>query len=223
MRVVELFVEHYAGAEMHDRLGAFQESWDCEPVVQALAKYQEFCEKGYFPDGFITSDPNDTHMAVFSGMAAMDVQGQWWDGTIIQNEQDMNDFDVFAIPTGGTNRFSSFAEMVQFNANNSEKELEACARFLDFYQGPEFVAEYVEWYNLPLPIIGAEMPEGQPNVAKLMEMSQTNGTFTITDQSFPPEVADVLFGVQESIAGGTMTPEDGAKAIQAGIEAYQAK
>jgi len=223
MRVVELFIEHYAGEEMHDKLGSFQESWDCQPVIQALTKYQEFCEKGYFPDGFITADPNDTNMAVFQGMAAMDVQGQWWDGTIIQNGQDMNNFDVFALPTGGTNRFSSFAEMVQFNAHNSEKEIEACVRFLNFYQSPDFVAEYAEYYNLPLPIIGAAMPEGQPNVAKLMEMSQTNGTFTITDQAFPPEVADVLFGVQEAIAGNTMTPTEGAKAIQAGIEAYQAK
>ena len=223
MRVVELFVEHYAGEEMHNKLGSFEESWDCEPVIQALTKYKEFCDKGYFPDGFVTADPNDTRMAVFSGAAAMDVQGQWYDGQIIQDEQDIDNYDVFALPTGGTNRFSSFAEMVQFSAANTDKEIEACVRFMDFYQSEEMVSQYAEFYNLPLPVQGAEMPEGQPNVAKLMEMSATNGTFTITDQAFPPEVADVLFKVQDDIAGGTTTPEEGAKAIQAGIEAYKAK
>ena len=131
MRFVELLIEHYAGAEKHDSMNAFNDSYNNDATIQALAKYKEFCDKGYFPEGFVTADPNDTQMAVFSGTAAMDIQGQWYDGTIVQEGQDMNNFGTFAFPSGGDNRMSAFVEMTQFNAKNTDAELEACMAFIN--------------------------------------------------------------------------------------------
>jgi raffinose/stachyose/melibiose transport system substrate-binding protein len=223
MRFVELLVEHYCGPELHDKLNTFEESWDNENVVKALTKYQEFCQKGYFPDGFVTSDPNDTNMAVFSGKAAMDIQGQWYDGTIVQGEQDINQYSTFAFPSGGTNRMSAFAEMTQFNVNNTEAELEACIQFMDYYNSDTVVEKYAEYYNLPLPKIGSEAPAQYVNVPVMIDTSAKNGTFTITDQAFPAEVADALFNAQAAIANNEMTPKEGAAAIQKAIESYKAK
>lgn len=223
MRFVELLVEHYAGSELHDKMNTFEESWNSKPVVQALTKYKEFCDKGYFPQGFVTADPNNTYMAVFAGTAAMDIQGQWYDGIIVQNGQDMSKYGAFAFPSGGTNRLSSFAEMTQFNKNLTESQLDACVKFMDYYYSDENVAQYSEYYNLPLPKSGASMPEGQPNVPKIIEDSGKNGIFTITDQAFPTEVADKLFDAQDAIANGQMTPEAGAAQIQKAIEDYQNK
>lgn len=223
MRFVELMFEHYCGAEMHNKLNNFEESWDNENVIKALAKYQEFCQKGYFPEGFITADPNDTNMAVFSGKAAMDIQGQWYDGTIVQNEQDMSIYGTFAFPSGGTNRLSAFAEMTQFNAKNTEEELEACMEFTDYYYSDDIVEQYAEYYNLPLPKIGSEAPAEYINVPIIMNTSSENGAFTITDQAFPTEIADALFNVQAAIANNEMTPKEGAVAIQKGVEGYHAK
>ncbi len=223
MRFVELLIEHYAGSELHDSMNTFNSSYNCEPVVQALEKYKEFCDKGYFPDGFITADPNDTQMAVFSGTAAMDIQGQWYDGSIVQEEQDMSLYGTFAFPSGGTNRLSAFAEMTQFSARNTAEQLEACMKFVDYYYSQENVDKYSEYYNLPLPFVGAAMPEGMPNVKDMLETSDKNGTFTITDQAFPTEVADALFNVQAAIAIGEMQPADGAAKIQEAIEKYQSK
>lgn len=223
MRFVELLIEHYAGSELHDKMNTFESGYNCDEVVQALTKYQEFCEKGYFPTGFVTADPNDTNMAVFSGTAAMDIQGQWYDGMILQEEQDMNLFGTFAFPSGGTNRMSAFAEMTQFNAGNSEAELEACMKFIDYYFSQENVDKYSAYYNLPLPKAGAVMPEGQPNVEVMMQTAEKNGVFTITDQAFPTEIADALFDIQDAIANGQMQPAEGAAKIQEAIEAYQSK
>ena len=39
----------------------------------------------------------------------------------------------------------------------------------------------------------------------------------------PTEVADVLFSCQDAVALGEMAPEEAGPAIQAAIEAYQAK
>ncbi|WP_349672725.1 extracellular solute-binding protein [Lacrimispora sp.] len=223
MRFVELLIEHYAGSELHDSLNTFSTSYNCEAVISALTKYKEFCEKGYFPEGFVTTDPNDTKMALFSGSAAMDIQGQWYDGVIVQDEQDMNLYGTFAFPSGGSDRLSAFAEMTQFNAKNTDTQLDACMKFMDYYYNEENVKKYAEYYNLPLPNKEAKMPEGQPNVADMLAAAEANGTFTITDQAFPTEVADALFNVQDAIANGQMEPADGASKIQEAIEAYRAK
>lgn len=222
MRLLEQFVETYAGVELHDKMNSFEESWDNEAVVKAFTKYQEYCEKGYFPDGFLTADPNDTIMATGSGTAAMDVQGQWYDGNILQNELDINNFGWFPFPNG-TGRMSAFAEMTQFNKNLSDAELAACVEYMDYLYSEEATAQYGQYYNLPLPRNDASMPEGQPNVPEMIENSGKGGTFTITDQAFPTEVADVLFAAQDAIYGGTMTPEQAAEDVQAAIEAYLAK
>lgn len=70
---------------------------------------------------------------------------------------------------------------------------------------------------------GADAPAEQVNVNGMLETSNENGTFTITDQAFPTEVADVLFNAQDAVANGEMTPEDAAANIQKAIEEYQAK
>ena len=180
-------------------------------------------DKGYFPDGFLTQDPNDTLIAVANGQCAMDVQGQWYDGNILQNEQDINNYGVFAFPSGGSNRMSSFAEMTQFNADNTEEELDACVQFMDFCYSQENADTYAEYYNLPLPTADPVMPEGQPNVPVMIETGAANGTFTITDQALPTEVADVLFNCQDAVANGEMDPADAGADIQAAIEEYNAK
>lgn len=222
MRWVELLVENYAGAELHDQMNGFTESWNNEAVVKALTKYKEWVDAGYFPDGFLTADPNDTIMPFGSGECAMDLQGQWYDGNIIQNELDLTNYGVFAFPSE-SGRMSAFAEMTEFNKNLTEEELDACVKFMDLYHSDEMVDEFGQYYNLPLPMEGKKAPADQINVDGMFEMANTNGTFTITDQAFPTEVADVLFNAQDAIANGQMTPEEGAANIQAAIEAYQAK
>jgi raffinose/stachyose/melibiose transport system substrate-binding protein len=223
MRFVEVLIEHYTGAELHDQMNTFQASYNHPSVVQAFTKFKEFADKGYFPQGFLTMDPNDTGIELYAGTAAMDVQGQWMDGVIIREEQDMGNFGTFAFPSGGTNRMSAFAEMVQFNKNLSQEQIEAAVKFLDFFQGKEHVNKYSEYYNLPLPRLDADMPDGQPNVPVMLSTANKNGTFTVTDQAFPTEVADVLFHVQDGLVTGQTSPQDGAAAIQAAIEAYLGK
>lgn len=223
MRWVELLVEHYTGAELHDNMNTFAESWDNEGVVQALTKYKEWVDAGYFLDGFITLDPNDTLLTFGMGDTAMDLQGQWYDAQFLQNGLEPADYGVFAFPSDQGDRMSAFAEQTQFNANLTPEELDAAVRFMDFYHGDEMTAQYSEYFNFPLPVNGAEVPAEQCNVGPMIATSGENGTFTITDQAFPTEVADVLFKAQEGIADGSMTPEQSAADIQAAIEAYLAK
>lgn len=223
MRWVELLFEYYAGAELHDKMNSLEESWNNEAVINAFAKYQEWTELGYFPDGFVTADPNDTILPFGMGECAMDIQPQGYDNSFITNELDMNKYDVFAFPSAGTNRVSAFAEMTQFNAKLTEEELDACVKFMDYYCSEEVVAQYGEYYIQPLPMTGAKAPEELIHVDSLVAMSNENSNFTITDQAFPTEVVEVLFNAQDAIANGQMTPEEAAENLQNAVEKYQAK
>ena len=223
MRWLELLIEHYAGAELHDEMNEFKASWDNEAVTQAFTKYKEYADAGYFPDGFLTADPNDTIMNMGSGASAMVLEGQWYDGRILQSDLNIDDYGWFAFPSGGTNRCSAFAEMFQFNKNLDDEKLEACMKWCDFYYSKEIVEEFSDYFNLPLPIIGSPMVESQKNVQGIIDTSNVNGTFTITDQAFPTEVADVLFDCQDAVATGEMDPSEPGALIQAAIDTYLAK
>lgn len=221
MRFVEQLIEHYAGAENHDAMSTFNKSHDDAAVTQAFEKYKEWVDNGYFPEGFLTLEANDTLMPLSTGMCAMTLEGQWQDSNIVANGLDMDQYGAFAFPAGETNRLSSFADMIQFNANNTPEELEACIKYVDYYY--EHVMEYDESYILPKSFADSPMPEGQPNVAGLFTIADENGTFTITDQAFPTEVADVLFNCQDAVANGDMQPSEAGAAIQEAIETYKNK
>lgn len=222
MRWIEQYIETAAGKELHDKLQSLTESWDNEAVVKAFERYKDHCEKGYYPDGFVTASPEDIILHFGQGLGAMDIEGQWFDGQINSNGIDMKNVGWFPFPSG-TNRMSAFAEMTQFNAKLTDEELAAAVEYMDYIYSEENAKQYPDAYNLPLPIKGASMPEGQPNVPGLFEAANKNGTFTITDQALPAEVADVLFQCQDAIAGGSMKPAEAAKKIQEAIEAYKAK
>lgn len=219
MRFLEQVIEYNAGTALHDDLQAMSVSWEDDAVINSLTKYQEWCDKGYFPEGFLTNDPNDTFLALATGACAMDLQGQWYDGTIASNEQNVEDYGWFPVPNG-TGRMSAFAEMTQMNVNLSEAELAACVQYLDFLFTNENAAAYPEYISVALN--DAVYSEDTPHVKEMYAYASANGTFTITDQAFPTEVADVLFDNQDALYSGTTTPETAAADIQAAIENYLA-
>lgn len=224
MRWIEQFIEYEAGADTHDQLQSLSTSWDCDAVKKGLERYETYCEEGYFPDGFITANPDDTYMSFGMGSAAMDIQGQWYDSVLQNNEVSLDNVSWFPFPNE-TGRMSAFAEMNQFNKDLSDEELEAAIAYTNFLFSNEAAKAYPTYYNLPLPRTDSDPVNTavNPNVQDMLDTSSENGTFTITDQAFPTEVADVLFNNQDAIANGETTPADAAAAIQKAIESYQSK
>jgi raffinose/stachyose/melibiose transport system substrate-binding protein len=222
MRVVEQLIEHYAGADLHDAMNTFQESYDNEAVVQALAKFKEWVDNGYFNEGFVSSNANEAWERLPAGDAVMAFEGQWFERNVLQNELDNSQFGFFPFPSGGTNRMSAFVEMYQFSADLTDAELDAAVRFMDFYYGKDAIDANPANYKYPCPITGIGIPEANVNTKEMVATIAEAGSFTITDQAFPTEVASVLFNAQDEIALGSMTPEQGAAAIQEAIETYLA-
>jgi len=222
MRVVEQLIEYYAGADLHDAMSTFKSSYDDKSVVQALAKFKEWVDNGYINEGFVSANANEAWQKLPSGDAVMVFEGQWFERNVLQNELDNSLFAFFPFPSGGTNRMSAFVEMYQFNADLTDAELDAAVRFMDFYYGKDAITAHPENYKYPVPITGIDIPEANVHTMDMVAAIAEAGSFTITDQAFPTEVASVLFNVQDEVALGSMTPEEGAAAIQEAIETYLA-
>lgn len=226
MRFLEQLISHYAGAEQHEQLNTLAIDWEGnEAVIQAFTTFGEYAANGYMPEGFVSIDPGDLTILFYSGQAAMQIEGQWFDGEILTSDQDMDNFGAFPFPSGvDNNRVSGFVEMFQFNANLTPEEVEATVMFLDYYFSPHNVAEFPSDYSLPVPQNGRadEVPTEHVNVIPIMNYMSENGAFTITDQALPTEVLDAFFTAQDAVALGKMTPVEAAASIQRAIEQFRA-
>ena len=226
MRFLEQLISYYAGPEQHDQLNTLAIDWEGnESVIQAFATFGKYATNGYMPEGFVSMDPGDLSILFFSGQAAMQIEGQWFDGEILNNDQDMDNFGIFPFPSGeGNNRISGFVEMFQFNADLTPQEVEATVKFLDYYFSTHNVEAFPSDYSLPVPQYGRadEVPTEFSNVNPIMNYMSENGAFTITDQALPTEVLSAFFAAQDAVALGMMTPEDAASSIQRAIEEFHA-
>ena len=84
MRTMEQLIEHYAGPELHDQMNNLEESWNNEAFIQTLTTYQDWVEKGYFNEGFVTADPEDAPTKLYSGECVMVFEGQWAERNIFR-------------------------------------------------------------------------------------------------------------------------------------------
>ena len=223
MRLTEALIEMYAGSELHDKLNSLEEPWTNEAVVKAFTKLKEFSDLGYFPEGYVTQDPEAAKMLLYAGMTAMQIEGQYMESNFVADEQDRDLYGYFKLPLSEEgNRMSAFVEMWQFNKNLTDEELEAALKFADFYFSPESVAKYGAKLKQPIPRTDNILPADFRFVPLVLADADEYGTFTIGDQALVPEVAALLFAAQDNIGLGLEDPATAAATMQAGIEAYLA-
>ncbi|MCL2864985.1 MAG: extracellular solute-binding protein [Lachnospiraceae bacterium] len=223
MRYWEQLLEHYAGAELHDQLQILEADWEGnEAVINSFATFQEYADAGFFPDGVLSMEAADLVMLLYPGEAAMQIEGPWFDNSILSDDQDLDRFGVFAFPNGGSNRLSAFGEMFMFNDNLSDAELEMAVAFLDYMF--ERAEDFPGLVGRPIPQIGKDyIPAELTNVPQIFEMGSANGVFTISDQALPPIVVDELFNLLDYLVLGTTTPEEAAASMQRAWERHLAE
>ena len=160
-------------------------------------------------------------MLLATEQAAMDPEGQWFDNTASTDGLDTSEYGWFAFPNG-TGRISSFGEMVQFNANLTDAQLEAVNDYLcTIYSKESQNGEFNSQLSLTS-LADFAFPDTQPHAREVFDYGQSNGTFTITDQAFPSEVADVLFSLQAALSDGSVTPTEAAATLEAAVQTYLA-
>ena len=224
MRTTDFLIEHFAGPEMHDKLFALEASYNSPEVVQAFVKLKEWADKGYFNDGFISLDPNQSLPLLFRDKAAMTFQGPWIEEeNIIGSGLDPNDYVAIIAPADQTPvRISGFQEQLQFWSKSPPEVRDAALLFAAYVSLPE-VTEKMTVLGTPRAVLGVLPPADHPIATTMTKWIQGDAELYLpTDQALPQELVNAFFQVQDSVVLGMLTPEEAAAQMQEAVDAYKA-
>lgn len=224
MRVLDYFLEHHCGPEVHDRLNRLEVSWDQQCVIDSYATFQKWIDNGWVVPDFLTVSPDDSRFPFFAGEAGLVLEGVWYEGVLKNNEQNVADYDFYLPPTDHEPlRFHAFPEQWMIPAGAANPD--AAALFIDFITSPEVQKQFPinDFANSATIGVNPDCNEW-PLSCKWREiiLSATD-TYPPTDQAFVKELMDGFFEVQDAIVAKRLTPEEGARLMQQRAEEWLAR
>ena len=223
MRVLDYFLEHTCGPDLHDQLNRLEVSWDQGCVVDAYATFQHWIDNGWVVPDFLTVSPDDARLPLFQGDAAMILEGVWFEGVLKNDEQDAANYDFFLPPTDHDPvRFSAFPEQWMISAGAAHPD--EAALFIDFITSEEVQTQIPvnDFANSATIGVNPDCNEW-PLTCRWREIIlSAESTYPPTDQAFVKELMDGFFEVQDAIVAKRLTPEEGAALMQQRVEEWQA-
>lgn len=223
MRILDYFIEHTCGPELHDQLNRLEESWDQQCVVDAYATFQTWIDNGWVVPDFLTVSPDDSRFPFFAGDAGLVLEGVWYEGVLKNNEQDVALYDFYLPPTDHTPmRFSAFPEQWMIPASAAHPD--EAAEFINFITSAETQKQFPDNFaNSATVGVNPDCTEW-PLSCKWREIILTaKDTHPPTDQAFVKELMDGFFEVQDNIVAKKLTPAEGAALMQQRVEEWKAK
>ena len=222
-RYSEALLEYFAGPEGHDALNDLTADWNSPEVEKTFEKIEEWGDKGYFQNGFVSEDAANTKMYVFSKNAAMVMDNSGMASDVVANEYDGSLYSYFAFPTGkGTSpgRISSYVKVTQFSKDLSPEKFEAAMKFWDYYYSAESLKIH-QSIEQPTAVKGAALSEAMALAEGLLETIDRAGSYTTTDLNIPSEVMDAIHANEEAVLLGEMKPDQATENIQAAVKVYK--
>jgi raffinose/stachyose/melibiose transport system substrate-binding protein len=221
LRYTGAFVENYVGVDYMNKLLNLEGTWDTPQVVQALRELKLWGDK-YFQPGFQGIKPGDAKIEFYNGNAAIQYEGAWIEGTL--KADGYGDLKVvgFPIPTDSKPwRTNSFPE--QISVTTMAKNPDAAVKLADFIGNPDTAVKYASAVNWSPAANDYSFGPDQPLKQYVSGLQSKYGAYPPWDGGLPMEFANVVYEVQDNVLAGRMTPEQGAKRLQQGMEEYKAK
>lgn len=223
MRVLDYFIEHHCGPQVHDQLNNLEVSWDQQCVIDSYTSFQTWIDNGWVVPDFLTVSPDDSRFPFFAGDAGLVLEGVWYEGTLKTNEQDLANYSFYLPPTDHDPlRFSTFPEqwMIPMGAAHPDE----AALFLDYITNAEMQTESGASMFANSATVGVNPDCNEwPLSCRWREYILTaESTYPPTDQAFVKELMDGFFEVQDGIIAKQMTPAEGAALMQERVEEWQA-
>jgi len=207
-----------------------------DPVfVRAGALLQDMVKQGAFVEGFqgLDEDTGQSRILIYSGKAAMQVMGTWVIPVVREENKAFADkLDFFPFPKienvgGAQGPHADPAEMVGSLGDQVYSVSSRCAHpeeafaFVTALADPDSIAERIKEGFLP-PVKGAKMND--PLVQRVAELVAAAPRVQLWyDQYLPPEVAEVFKDMVQGLLGLSITPEDGARQLEAAAASWRAK
>ncbi len=224
MRILDYFLEHHCGPELHDKLNRLEESWDQQCVIDSYASFQRWIDNGWVVPDFLTVSPDDSRFPFFAGQAGLVLEGDWYEGVLKNNEQDVANYDFYLPPTDQEPlRFSTFPEQWMIPAGAAHPD--EAAMFIDFITSPELQKEiFINDFTASATVgVNPDCTEWPLSCKWRDLILSAESTYPPTDQAFVKELMDGFFEVQDSVVAKRMTPEEGAALMQQRVEEWQAQ
>jgi raffinose/stachyose/melibiose transport system substrate-binding protein len=194
--------------------------------IHAGAKIQEWVSKGYFLPGFngLDWDSGQARAPLYRGETAMLIMGSWFVGQAqSESPEFFSKMGIFNFPgdEGGAGDPRTVIGTVGdnfYHISTSSKNPDKAFELLTFFLDEEGVRDTIGDGRIP-PLKNVQLDS--PLLAELFAQVQAAPDMQLWyDQSLSPEVADVHKITSQEIFGGTMTPEEAARQLQAAQEAY---
>ena len=218
MRLMMYLLDYYCGDELFASMRNMEVPWNNEGAVAALNKLKEWADKGYFPEGYLTLQPNDTRMLLYAGLGAMTSGSISELDAIIDEGYDISEFAIMPFPDeseDGYTQQSTGANVIQINANLTPEKARMAAEFAMLTSDPacrEQTGNSLVGYGARLDYEG-DIEQAQ----ELTEYTNAYGSMTLIDQALSAENCDVWFYVQDVVCEGTMTAEEALAYFDANV------
>lgn len=209
-------------------------SWSDPAIIEALTKIQELVKAGGFADGYesLTTDNSADSALVYSGKAALILQGAWIYGDLLKAVPDMLTnggitWGSFPTVDGGKGDPSAVvgnaSNYWSISADASKSQQKAAAGYLaGGNMDDAYVDALIAGGGVP-PVKGLEDKIAKSDNAKFLgdvySMSRDASSFTLSwDQAIDPAAASELLTNLDKIFLGQITPEQFADAMNATIK-----
>jgi raffinose/stachyose/melibiose transport system substrate-binding protein len=221
LRFTQTFIGNYVGNATLDKMLNLEGSWDTPQVVAGLRELKLWADK-YFQPGFQGVKPSDTKIEFYNGNAAIMFDSPWLQASL--NEDGYKDLEVvaFPIPTDSKPwRLDSFPE--QISVTTRCKNPDAAVQFADYIARLDTMNRYAKQFSWSPAAVGYQYGGDQPLHRAVSALQDTYGSTPPWDGGLPMEFANVVYEVQDNVCAGKITPEQGAKRLQQGMQEYKAK
>ena len=195
-------------------------SWDSKPVIDALGLLQRLAKAGVFPDGINGIDDAQSRQLAYQGRAAMYYGGSWTPSIFAHDGSKdwLDNYSVHKVPalTPDSIHYTGdgAGEAWSVNADSANKDL--AIKFIEYIYRPDV-------YNLrakglqSFPSLKSAVDQiDNPTVRTMISWIATDSANHIL---FGPGSWDSVSNVCQATLDGSITPEDGAKKIEADVMA----
>ncbi|MEQ5774207.1 carbohydrate ABC transporter substrate-binding protein [Thalassospira sp. NFXS8] len=215
---------HWKGEEGRKALIDGSQKFTDKPYVDTFTELARW--KDYLPDGFEAISYPDAQNLFSLGRAAIYPAGSW-DISLFNKQADF-EFGAFPppAPAGSDTCYISDHTDIGMGLNAHSKNTEDAKVFLEWMTGPDFAQLYSNalpgFFSLSNAKIDIEDPVAQEFVSWRQKCKSTiRNSYQILSRG-TPNLENELWNISAQVINGTLTPEEGAKKAEDGLEKWYA-
>jgi raffinose/stachyose/melibiose transport system substrate-binding protein len=215
MRLLDVLLETTCGPETHDALMALEANWADEACATEAFEELSTWSTSYLNEGFIGIDNDESSQLLYAGLAAMALEGDWFNGMLDTNS-DLGLYGMFPFPTGA-GRLYGFTEAVYIGSGSPHQQ--EAALFMDYLTSDEVQTEYYQEFG-SVSVNKAITPDSEePLDQEWVEVfAESEGLYLNGDQALSLENTTEFWRIQNAVAIGEIAAADAASEFQAFID-----